>query len=49
MPHVIIGGSYYEHIADYLFAPSYDYSYGPYGYPYYGWNYTWPWYGYGSY
>ena len=31
------------------------YGYGSYGYPcygsypYYGWNYSWPWYGYGSY
>jgi len=54
MSYVIIGGNYYEHIAEYLFGPwysypSYGYMYGSYSYPYYGWNYYWPWYGYGSY
>jgi hypothetical protein len=56
MSHVIIGGNYYDHITDYLFAPTYGYNcgYPSYGYnygsyPYYGWNYYWPWYGYGSY
>ena len=29
MSYVIIGGNYYDHISDYLFAPSYGYmSYG---------------------
>jgi hypothetical protein len=40
MSHVVIGGNYYGHLADYLFAP-----YG-YGYPYFGGNYNSPWYGY---
>jgi hypothetical protein len=49
MSYVVIGGNYYGHIADYLFAPSYAYSYGSYGYPHFGDNYYSPWYGYGSY
>jgi hypothetical protein len=45
MSYVVIGGNYYGHISDYLFAPSYGYGYS---YPYYEGNYS-PWYGYDSY
>ena len=42
MVYATINGNHYNHVADFLFAPSY-------GYPYYGQNNSWPWYGYGSY
>jgi hypothetical protein len=43
MVYATIGGNYYNHVSDFLFAPSY-------GYPNYGQNNFSPWYnGYGSY
>jgi hypothetical protein len=51
MVYATIGGNYYNHVSDYLFAPFYGYPwYGQNNYPNYGQNNFSPWYnGYGSY
>jgi hypothetical protein len=51
MVYATIGGNYYGHVSDYLFAPYYGYPwYGQNGYPNMGQNSFSPWYnGYGSY